>query len=97
MIRSSRERNRSCSPVSRRSRGRIAHPPSIISRARNHSLRFEGIAKTICKKIAAPPPNSGKNHYLERLNHPSRSTPWKYFTSDDLEVAQSPLGPSPKK
>jgi hypothetical protein len=25
---------------------------------------------------------SGKNHYLERLNHPSRSTPWKYFTGD---------------
>src|SRR5262249_37311300 len=82
MIRSSRERNRSCSPVSCRSRGRIAHPPSIISRARNHSLRFEGIAKTICKKTAASPPNSGKNHYLERLNHPSRSTPWKYFTGD---------------
>src|SRR6202041_64264 len=59
------------------------HPPSIISRARNHSLRFEGIAKTICKKAAAPPPNSGKNHYLERLNHPSRSTPWKYFTGDE--------------
>src|ERR1700741_4560794 len=50
MIRSSRERNRSCSPVSRRSRGRIAHPPSIISRARNHSLRFQGFAKTICKQ-----------------------------------------------
>jgi hypothetical protein len=29
-----------------------------------------------------PPPNSGKNHYLARLNHPSRSTPWKYFTGD---------------
>src|SRR6201984_1395569 len=85
MIRSSRERNRSCSPVSCRSRGRIAHPPSIISRARNHSLRFEGIAKTICKKTAAPPPNSGKNHYLERLNSPSRSTPWKYFTGDYLK------------
>jgi hypothetical protein len=26
--------------------------------------------------------HSGKNHYLERLNHPSRSTPWKYFTGD---------------
>jgi hypothetical protein len=21
---------------------------------------------------------------LERLNHPSRSTPWKYFTGDEL-------------
>jgi hypothetical protein len=47
-IRSSRERNRSWSPVSCRSRGPIAHPH--ISRARNHSIRFEGIAKSICKK-----------------------------------------------
>ena len=45
---------------------------------------IRGIAKTICKKAAAPPPNSGKNHYLERLNHPSRSTSWKYFTGDVL-------------
>ena len=44
----------------------------------------EGIAKPICKKTAAPPPNSGKNHYLERLNHPSRSMPWQYFTGDDV-------------
>src|ERR1700756_2749169 len=79
-------------PVSCRSRGRIAHPPSIISRARNHSLRFEGIAKTICKKIAAPPPNCGKNHYLKRLHHPSRSTPWKYFTGDYVVPAIRWLG-----
>src|ERR1700735_582289 len=93
MIRSSRERNRSCSPVSRRSRGRIAHPRSIISSERNHSLRFEGIAKPICKKTAAPPPNSGENHYLERLNHPSRSMPWKYFTGDQLDPRQDFSGP----
>jgi hypothetical protein len=72
MIRSGRERNRSCSPVSYRSRGRVAHPPSIISRARNYSLRFKGIAKIICKKTVASPPNSGKNHYLERRNHRKR-------------------------
>ena len=41
-------------------------------------IRFEGIAKPICKKTAAPPPNSGKDHYLKRLNHASRSAPWKY-------------------
>jgi hypothetical protein len=57
-------------------------PSLVISRARNHSLRFKGIAKPICKKTAAPTPNSGKNYYLARLNHPSRSTPWKYFTDD---------------
>src|SRR5580704_12055599 len=52
------------------------------------------IAKTIRKKTAAPPPNSGKNHYLERLNHPSRSPPWKYFTGDDL-TRPRPLSVSP--
>src|SRR6476646_2616841 len=59
-------------PGSCRSRGRLAYPPSIISRARNHSLRFEGIAKSICKKTAAQPLNSGKSRCLKRLNHPSR-------------------------
>jgi hypothetical protein len=36
----------------------------------------------ILQENRTPPPNSGKNHYLERLNHPSHSTPWKYFTGD---------------
>ena len=44
-----------------------------------HRHPIEGIAKPICKKTAAPPPNSGKNHYLKRLNHASRSAPWNYF------------------
>jgi hypothetical protein len=54
--------------------------------ARNHGLRFEGIAKTICKKTAASPLNSGKNHYLQGRNHPSRPTPWKYFTGDERRM-----------
>ena len=78
---------RSAKPaISRVGNGGQPGPSEYISRARNHSLQFEGIAKTICKKTAAPPPNSGKNHYLERLNHPSRSMPWKYFTGDYLLV-----------
>src|SRR6266702_526745 len=39
---SSRERNRSCSPLPRRSRGRI-EPSANHMTAENHSLRFEGI------------------------------------------------------
>jgi hypothetical protein len=40
------EPNRSCSPVSRRSFGCIANPSARpVSRAENHSFRFEGLAK----------------------------------------------------
>src|SRR3981189_1691790 len=39
---SSRERNRSCSPLSRRSRGRIEPSTNHIT-VENHGLRFEGI------------------------------------------------------
>src|SRR5690242_16331209 len=82
MIRSSRERNRSCSPVSRRSRGRIAPPPSNISRARNHSLRFEGIAKQFARKPQRRHPIPAKaitwkgsiTHLVQRLGNTSRAT-----------------------
>src|SRR5215471_4655741 len=57
------EADRLCG-AARYERSEAPHPPSIISRTRNHSLRFEGIAKTFCKKTAASPPNFGKNHYL---------------------------------
>ena len=49
--------------------------PSITSSARNHSLRFEGIAKTILQENRSAATQFRQNHYLERLNHPSRSTP----------------------
>jgi hypothetical protein len=48
--------------------------------------------KTNLQETAAPPPNSGKNHYLKRLNHPSRSTPWKYFTGDVIALADRYAG-----
>ena len=61
--------------------GLVSLPRPYRSPSLDH---LKGKEKPICKKTAAPPPNSGKNHYLETLNHPSRSTPWKYFTGDCL-------------
>jgi hypothetical protein len=58
MIWSSRERNRSCSPPSRRSRGRISQiPRSISSSEKNHGLRFEGILKI---QFARKSPSKGQ-------------------------------------
>ena len=67
--------------------------PAAASLTLPRSSRGQGITasdskesqKQFCKKTAAPPPNSGKNHHWERLNHPSRSTPWKYFPGDERE------------
>jgi hypothetical protein len=79
LIRSSRERNRSCSLVSRRSRGRRSISPS----EKNHGLRFEGILKIeICKKIALQRPKTGKFDYLSEPNHPAHSMAFKFFTDD---------------
>jgi hypothetical protein len=54
---------------------------SIISRARNHSLRSEGIAKTICKKPAALsaipktiPWKGSITHFVQCLGNTSRAT-----------------------
>src|SRR5262245_33939362 len=58
MIWSSRERNRSCSPLSRRSRGRIANPPLHHLEQKNHSLRFVRILKT---EFARNSPSRGPN------------------------------------
>ena len=40
-----------------------------------HRHRIRRNCKTNLQETAAPPPNSGKNHYLKRLNHASRSAP----------------------
>src|SRR5262249_5061451 len=85
MIWSSRERNRSCSLVPRRSRGRIAKiPRSISSSEKNHGLRFEGILKINCKEIALQWSKTGKFDYLIGPNHPAHSTALEFFTDDEL-------------
>jgi hypothetical protein len=48
--------------------------------------------KIICKKTAALPQNCGKNHYFKTLNHPSRSTAWKYFTGDGISASVKTVG-----
>src|ERR1700758_2501175 len=91
MIRSSRERNRSCSPVSCRSRGRIARPPS--------SSRGQGItasdSKESQKQFARKPqrrrPIPAKTitwkgsitHLVQRLGNTSQAT--KYLVERDPE------------
>ena len=49
-----RERNRSCLPLSRRSRGASNSLRSRLGR-RNHGLRFEESPTSICKKIDPQP------------------------------------------
>jgi hypothetical protein len=43
----------------------VRHCPALNQREHNGGA-----------SCAAPPPNSGKNHYLKRLNHASRSAPY---------------------
>src|SRR5215831_4998 len=83
MIWSSRERNRSCSLVSRRSRGRIAKSPAPSARARRiTACDSRESSKSICKEIALQRPKTGKFDYLSGLNHPAHSMAFKFFTDD---------------
>src|SRR5262249_34664870 len=76
MIWSSRERNSSCSLVSRRSRGRIANPRSIGSSEKNHSLRFEGILKIDLQGNRTP---MVKNRQIRLLERAQSSSPFNSF------------------
>jgi hypothetical protein len=57
MICSNRERNRSCSPLSRRSRGRIKILRSSTRVAENHGFRFEGIPYLEFARKSMPKPH----------------------------------------
>src|SRR6516164_2700263 len=84
MIWSSRERNRSCSLVSRRSRGRIANLPAPSARARRiTACDSRESSKSICKEIALQRPKTGKFDYLSEPNHPAHSIAFKFFTGDE--------------
>src|SRR5262249_323858 len=76
MIWSSRERNSSCSLVSRRSRGRIANPRSIGSSEKNHGLRFEGILKIDLQGNRTP---MVKNRQIRLLERTQSSSPFNSF------------------
>src|SRR5712691_217317 len=62
---SSRERNRSCSPLSRRSRGRIEPLRSSPRAAENHGFGFEGIPNFKLQENRRRSPNSRQIQSLE--------------------------------
>src|SRR5439155_19747132 len=85
MIWSSRERNRSCSLVSRRSRGRIANPPLHQREQEESRLAIRGNPQNrICKEIAIQRPKTGKFDYLGLPNHSTNSIAFEFFTDDYL-------------
>src|SRR5439155_14688287 len=85
MIWSSRERNRSCSLVSRRSRGRIANPPLHQREQEESRLAIRGNPQNrICKEIAIQRPKTGKFDYLGLPNHSTNSIAFEFFTDDNI-------------
>src|SRR6266487_6399818 len=85
MIWSSRERNRSCSLVSRRSRGRIANPPlHQLEREESRLAIRRNPQNRICKELAIQRPKTGKFDYLSAPNHPAHAMAFKFFTDDEL-------------
>src|SRR5438270_7068576 len=89
MIWSSRERNRSCSPLSRRSRGRIANPPLHQLEREESRLAIRGNPQNrICKEIALQRPKTGKFDCLSMLNHPTHSMASQFFTDDGFPLAR---------
>jgi hypothetical protein len=83
MIWSSRERNKSCLPLSRRSRGRIANL-SLHQLERDESrLPILGNPQNrICKEVTLQRPKTGKFGYLSAHNHPAHSMAFEFFTDD---------------
>src|SRR5437762_4874643 len=93
MIWSSRERNRSCSLVSRRSRGRIANSPLHQREREESQLAIRGNRQNrICKEITLQRPEAGKFDYLSSPNHPSRSTASEFFTDDNSVSVRRNIG-----
>src|SRR3977135_4499909 len=74
MLVTSRERNRSCSPVSRRSRGRIW----FLAK----SFPDERITNQVCKESPFASPFSGKFDYVYIPFPDSKSMTWEFFTED---------------
>src|SRR5262249_27815415 len=90
MIWSSRERNRSCSLLSRRSRGRIANPPLHQLERQETRLAIRGNPQN---RFARKSPSKGQKPanfiYLRGLNPPAHSIVFKFFTDDFLDNRRS--------
>src|SRR6266849_8876217 len=90
MIWSSRERNRSCSPPSRRSRGRIANPPLHQFEREESRLAIRGNPQNpICKEIALQRSKTSKFDYFSTPNQPARSRDSEFFTDDYFTCSHS--------
>src|SRR5262249_52803341 len=89
MIWSSRERNRSCSLLSRRSRGRIANPPLHQLEREESRLAIRGNPQN---RFARKSPSKGQKPAnsitLSGLNHPAHSIAFEFFTDDCLVGCQ---------
>src|SRR5260370_1824518 len=83
MIWSSRERNRSCLPLSRRSRGRIANLP-LHQLERDESRRAipRNPQNPIRNELARQRAKTGKFDYFSTPNQPARSRDSEFFTDD---------------
>src|SRR5262249_36265857 len=96
MIWSSRERNRFCSLVFRRSRGRIANPRSITSSEKNHGLRFEGILKI---DLQGNRPPKAKNRQIRLLCAGQLTAPYHcllIFARPTCLLCAPPVGVHPR-
>src|SRR5258708_17976087 len=84
MICKRRERKRSRSPPSRRSRGRIANLPLHQFEREEYRLAIRGNAQNpICKEIALQRSKTGKFDYFRTPNQPARSRDSEFFTDDE--------------
>src|SRR3984893_11677110 len=90
MMGPSRERNRPCSPLSRRSRGRIANPPLNQLEREESRLPIRGNPQNrICKEIAFQRSKTSKFDYLSAPNQPAHSMAFEFFTDDYLDTRGS--------
>src|SRR5215472_17611334 len=90
MIWSSRERNRSRSLVSRRSRGRIAKFPAPSARARRITACDSRESSKLNLQAKAPlGPKIGKFDYLSAPGHSAHSMASEFFTDDYLITRRS--------
>src|SRR6266849_8596944 len=93
---SSRERNRSCSPLSRRSRGRIEPSAHHLEQQRITASDSRESQTSNCKKIDAAAPISGKSNRSNSSNFYCQSIASGYFTDDSIATAGiMDSGPAP--
>src|SRR5438552_11990472 len=83
----SRERNRSCSPLSRRSRGRIEPSANHVRGQRITAGDSRESPTSICKKIDPGAPISGKSNRWNSCNFYCPSIASGYFTDDSITSA----------